>query len=275
MVLLTAENIRKSYGTRVIFDDISFSIHEGDKIGVIGVNGTGKSTLLKIIAGVDQADSGTIVTMNGMRIGYLSQSPVFVDGTTVLQQVFRGENPQLALVREYEETMAALAKTPEEERLVKRAAELAEKMDKAEAWSLESEAKTILTKLGISDFGQTVETLSGGQKKRVALAAALIAPVDLLILDEWLIRPLSPQEAYDLLEIVEARCKRSMLFCTQYQPEGWYTRIDPNPESDSPVSEAIMDRIIHNSYEIMVEGRISMRERKGLKASAQKGSGED
>ena len=184
MVLLTAENIRKSYGTRVIFDDISFSIHEGDKIGVIGVNGTGKSTLLKIIAGVDQADSGTIITMNGMRIGYLSQNPLFVDGTTVLQQVFRGENPQLALVRDYEETMAALAKTPEDEKLVKKAAELAEKMDKAEAWSLESEAKTILTKLGISDFEQKVETLSGGQKKRVALAAALIAPVDLLILDE-------------------------------------------------------------------------------------------
>ena len=184
MVLLTAENIRKSYGTRVIFDDISFSIHEGDKIGVIGVNGTGKSTLLKIIAGVDQADSGTIVTMNGMRIGYLSQSPVFVDGTTVLQQVFRGENPQLALVREYEETMAALAKTPEEERLVKRAAELAEKMDKAEAWSLESEAKTILTKLGISDFGQTVETLSGGQKKRVAIATVLSMEPSVLVMDE-------------------------------------------------------------------------------------------
>ena len=185
MVLLTAENIRKSYGTRVIFDDISFSIHEGDKIGVIGVNGTGKSTLLKIIAGVDQADSGTIITMNGMRMGYLSQNPVFVEGTTVLQQVFRGgENPQLALVRDYEETMSALAKTPENERLLKKAAELAEKMDKAEAWSLESEAKTILTKLGISDFSQKVETLSGGQKKRVALAAALIAPVDLLILDE-------------------------------------------------------------------------------------------
>lgn len=94
--------------------------------------------------------------------------------------------------------------------------------------------------------------------------------VELLILDEWLIRPL-----YDLLEIAESRSSRSTIFCTQYQPEGWYTRIDPNPESDSPVSEAIMDRIIHNSYEIMVEGRISMRERKGLKASAQKGSGED
>lgn len=184
MVLLTAEHIRKSYGTRVIFDDISFSIHEGDKIGVIGVNGTGKSTLLKIIAGADQADSGEIITMNGIRIGYLSQNPIFVPGTTVLQQVFRGENPQLALVRRYEETMAALAKEPEQERLVKQAAELAEEMEKAEAWSLESEAKTILTRLGIFDFTQKVETLSGGQKKRVALAAALIAPVDLLILDE-------------------------------------------------------------------------------------------
>lgn len=184
MVLLTAEQIRKSYGTRVIFDDISFSIHEGDKIGVIGVNGTGKSTLLKIIAGVDQADSGEIITMNGIRIGYLSQNPLFVEGTTVLQQVFAGENPQLALVREYEETMTALTKAPEDARLVKRAAELAERMDKAEAWSLESEAKMVLTKLGISDFEQKVETLSGGQKKRVALAAALIAPVDLLILDE-------------------------------------------------------------------------------------------
>ena len=117
----------------------------------------------------------------------------------------------------------------------------------------------------------TIARSSGELKKLLAA----YKKVDLLILDEWLIRPLSPQEAYDLLEIVEARCKRSMLFCTQYQPEGWYTRIDPNPESDSPVSEAIMDRIIHNSYEIMVEGRISMRERKGLKASAQKGSGED
>ena len=126
---------------------------------------------------MDQADSGTIITMNGMRIGYLSQNPLFVDGTTVLQQVFRGENPQLALVRDYEETMNALAKTPENEGLLKKAADLAEKMDKAEAWSLESEAKTILTKLGISDFEQKVETLSGGQKKRVALAAALIAPL--------------------------------------------------------------------------------------------------
>lgn len=184
MVLLTAENIRKSYGTRVIFDDISFSIHEGDKIGVVGVNGTGKSTLLKIVAGVNQADSGEIITMNGMRMGYLPQSPVFRPGTTVLEQVFYGDNPVMALVREYESTMKALETNPTDEKLTKQAAQLSEKMDKAEAWSLESEAKNILTRLGISDFSQPVETLSGGQRKRVALAAALIAPVDLLILDE-------------------------------------------------------------------------------------------
>ena len=99
--------------------------------------------------------------------------------------------------------------------------------------------------------------------------------VDLLILDEWLIRPLSPQESYDLLEIVEARCQRSMIFCTQYQSEGWYTRIDPNPDSGSPVSEAIMDRIIHNAYEVLVEGRVSMRERNGLKSSHAKGAEQD
>lgn len=184
MVLLTAEHICKSYGTRVIFDDISFSIHEGDKIGVVGVNGTGKSTLLKIVAGVVQADSGEIVTVNGMKMGYLSQSPVFAAGTTVLEQVFCGDNPVMALVREYETTLKALEEHPQDMALTKKVAEISERMDKAEAWSLESEAKNILTKLGITDFSQMVETLSGGQRKRVALAAALIAPVDLLILDE-------------------------------------------------------------------------------------------
>lgn len=184
MVLLTAEHIRKSYGTRVIFDDISFSIHEGDKIGVIGVNGAGKSTLLKIVAGVGHADSGEVITMNGMRIAYLSQNPEFAPGATILQHVFAGDNPKLSLVREYEETLEQLNANPQDKNMAALSARLTEEMNKAEAWSLESEAKNILTRLGILDFGQRVDTLSGGQKKRVALAAALIAPVELLILDE-------------------------------------------------------------------------------------------
>lgn len=107
---------------------------------------------------------------------------------------------------------------------------------------------------------------SSGELKKLLTA---YKKVDLLILDEWLIRPLTPQESYDLLEIAEARSQRSMIFCTRYQSGGWYTRIDPDPNSDSPISEAIMDRIVHNSYEILIEGGISMRERKGLKSSLQ------
>ena len=92
--------------------------------------------------------------------------------------------------------------------------------------------------------------------------------VDLLILDEWLIRPLAAQESYDLLEIVESRCEDgSVIFCTQYEPDDWYDRINPDPNMDSPISDAIMDRIIHNSYDVLIEGRISMRERHGLKAA--------
>jgi ATP-binding cassette subfamily F protein uup len=184
MSLVTIEKLSKAFGNRQIFKELSFGIQAGDKIGVIGVNGTGKSTLLKIIAGWSSADSGAIIKANGARVAYLPQDPYFEKGTTVLKQVFAGNHPQMVLLRDYMETTEALEKHRENTALEKKVALLAEQMEKNNAWGFESEAKMILTKLGITDFFQDVSELSGGQKKRIALASALLSPMDLLILDE-------------------------------------------------------------------------------------------
>jgi ATP-binding cassette subfamily F protein uup len=184
MSLVTIEKLSKAFGNRQIFKELSFGIQAGDKIGVIGVNGTGKSTLLKIIAGWSSADSGAIIKANGARVAYLPQDPYFEKGTTVLKQVFAGNHPQMVLLRDYMEATEALEKHRENTALEKKVALLAEQMEKTNAWGFESEAKMILTKLGITDFFQDVSELSGGQKKRIALASALLSPMDLLILDE-------------------------------------------------------------------------------------------
>lgn len=146
MNILNVEHISKIYGEKVIFDDVSLGIHSGDKIGVIGVNGTGKTTLLKIISGINEADSGQIICGNGVRVSYLPQNPEFPKQQTILEYVMEGKEHQ--------------------------------------DWKTESEAKTILTKLGIYDFDEGCDHLSGGQKKRVALARTLVDPTEVLILDE-------------------------------------------------------------------------------------------
>ncbi|MGL5434994.1 MAG: ABC-F family ATP-binding cassette domain-containing protein [Lachnospiraceae bacterium] len=148
MNLLTIEHLTKSYTERLLFDDTSFSVNEEDKIGIIGINGTGKSTLLKIVAGLEQPDSGSVVRTRNLNIRYLPQNPEFQEGDTILESIVR--------VNKSDEPV----------------------------WDLESQAKTILTKLGIYDFDVKVETLSGGQRKRVALTSVLLATADLLILDE-------------------------------------------------------------------------------------------
>ncbi|TGE31839.1 ABC-F family ATP-binding cassette domain-containing protein [Desulfosporosinus sp. Sb-LF] len=184
MNILTAENLTKSYGEKVLFADISFGIDDGEKIGLIGVNGTGKSTLLKILAGVEWPDQGKVTMGNSVRLEYLPQNPDFEDEATVLQQVFKGNSPVMQLLREYEMALEKLDEDPDQPRLQQTLIALGQQMDELDAWQLENEAKSILNKLGISKFDTLVGTLSGGQRKRVALASALINPTDILILDE-------------------------------------------------------------------------------------------
>ncbi|MFZ5352021.1 MAG: ABC-F family ATP-binding cassette domain-containing protein [Bacillota bacterium] len=178
MNLVTIESISKSYSEKQLINRISLGISAGDKIGIVGVNGAGKSTFLKIIAGFEQADEGKITKGSSVSIGYLPQDPVFDSGETVLEQVFKGDSPVMQLIRRYEK--AVLCPDASDEELIR----LSTEMDRLNAWSLESEAKTVLTKLGIDYFNEVIDNLSGGQKKRVALASALINPSELLILDE-------------------------------------------------------------------------------------------
>ena len=148
MNLVTIEHLTKSYTERLLFDDTSFSMGEGDKIGLIGINGTGKSTLLKIVAGLEEPDEGTVVRSRNLDIRYLPQNPKFHDGDTIIESIVRDNEGH------------------------------------DHPWDLESQAKTMLTKVGIFDFDAKVETLSGGQRKRVALVSTLMSNTDLLVLDE-------------------------------------------------------------------------------------------
>ncbi|AHF07083.1 ABC-F family ATP-binding cassette domain-containing protein [Desulfitobacterium metallireducens] len=184
MNLLTAENLSKSYGTKVLFSNISFGIQDKEKIGIIGVNGSGKTTLMKILAGLESSEEGKVVKGNDVSLEYLPQDPNFEAEASVLEQVFRGNSSLMQLLRDYEGTLEKLNRDPQNPAYQKKLMDLGQKMDAQNAWQLESEAKTILTKLGITEFETLMGNLSGGQRKRVALASALINPSDLLILDE-------------------------------------------------------------------------------------------
>ena len=183
MNLITLENISKSYSEKKLLEDISLGINDKEKIGLIGVNGTGKSTLLKIIAGAEIPDDGTITKANKVRIEYLPQNPYYDENATVLEQVFKGTCEEMKIIGDYQDVLGRINKSYDE-KLNDRLLKLQEKMDALNLWDLESSAKTVLTKLGIKDFNQKVKELSGGQRKRVSLASALITPCELLILDE-------------------------------------------------------------------------------------------
>ncbi|ETI68457.1 ABC-F family ATP-binding cassette domain-containing protein [Neobacillus vireti] len=184
MKMLTVENISKTYGEKQLFNDISFTISEKERVGLIGINGTGKSSLLKIIAGLDTPDDGKIITAKDYSIAFLDQQPELDAKKTVLEQVFHGEAPILKLMREYEQTLLQLNSNPNAVKIQEELFQLQKQMDALNGWDVSTNAQSILTKLGIEDFSQKIGELSGGQKKRVALAQVLIAEPDLLILDE-------------------------------------------------------------------------------------------
>ena len=173
---LQVEGLTKYIGERVLFENISFGIAEGQKVGLIARNGTGKSTLLSILAGDEDYEAGSVVYRRDLRVGYLPQSPSYPEGLTVVEACFSHGNEVTNLIREYEQCMA----TPGHPHLDS----ILDRMEHEKAWDYENRAKQILSLLRINDFNQQVSTLSGGQLKRVALANVLITEPDLLILDE-------------------------------------------------------------------------------------------
>ena len=177
MNLLSVENISKAFGERIILENISFGINKDQKIAFIAKNGTGKTTLLNIIAGKDLPDSGQVVFRKGIHIGFLSQNPYFNEDLTIEETIFATDNPILRLIREYEHAL----QHPENEDAYQKAFE---QMERHNAWDFETQYKQILSRLKLDNLHLKVKNLSGGQKKRLALANVLISKPDLLILDE-------------------------------------------------------------------------------------------
>ncbi|MFO5438049.1 MAG: ABC-F family ATP-binding cassette domain-containing protein [Dolichospermum sp.] len=184
MSLVTLQSVKKDFGIKELLKDANFSLDTNDKVGLIGTNGSGKSTLLKMIARLESIDSGQILVNSGAKIVYLPQQPDIDENHTVLEQVFADSGEQMHLVKEYEELSDKLAHYPDDSQLMSRLSSVMQRMDATGAWEVETNAKIILTKLGIADFDVKVGTLSGGYRKRIALAAALISEPDLLLMDE-------------------------------------------------------------------------------------------
>ena len=177
MNYLSVENISKSYGERVLFEDISFGINKDQTIAFIAINGSGKTTLLNIIAGVDVPDTGQIIFRKGLKVAYLSQKEMLDDSLTIEQTIFNSDNEILHIIEQYETAL----KNPDDSDAYQKAFEL---MEHHNAWDFETQYKQILFKLKLNDLNKKVSTLSGGQKKRLSLAIILINKPDLLILDE-------------------------------------------------------------------------------------------
>ena len=185
MALFTLRSLKKDFGIKEILKDGSFSLDEGDKVGLIGTNGSGKSTLLKMIARLETFDSGDLWVNSSAKIIYLPQQPDLNEELTVLEQVFADSGEQMTLVKEYEEISDQLSHGHGDQNiLLARLSSVSERMDLLDAWDLETNAKIILTKLGVDDLEAKIGSLSGGYRKRIAIASALLSSPDVLLMDE-------------------------------------------------------------------------------------------
>lgn len=184
MQTMRAEGLTSTYGEKTLFKDIDFIINENDRIGLIGVNGSGKTSLLNVISGAVSPETGTITKPNDYTIGYLKQQPELDADKTIMEAIFEGQQPVFKTIRAYEDALQKFSDHPEDPQAIDRYTKMQAKMDQEDAWEADSQVKTILTQLKITDTSQRIGDLSGGQQKRVGLAQVLIEQPDLLLLDE-------------------------------------------------------------------------------------------
>ena len=203
MNILSLENVSKDYGLRPLFENVTLGFEDSDKIGIIGANGSGKTSFLRVVAGLEPPDTGKVVRANGKSLAFLSQNPLFDDEKTVLETIFAASSGVMKMIRDYETACHDLEKDGANAKLLEKVSALQHELEISGGWEIETNARNILTKLGIDDTTAQMKTLSGGQRKRVALAHELIFKPDILILDE----PTNHLDA-DTIEFLEDYLRR-------------------------------------------------------------------
>ena len=203
MNILSLENISKNYGLKPLFENVQLGFEDSDKIGIIGANGSGKTTFLRVVAGLETPDTGKVVRANNKTLAFLAQNPSFDDEKTVLETIFAASSGVMKLIRDYETACHDLETDGANAKLLEKVSALQHELEISGGWEIETNAKNILTKLGITDTTAQMKTLSGGQRKRVALAHELIVKPDILILDE----PTNHLDA-DTIEFLEDYLRR-------------------------------------------------------------------